>query len=97
MARPALSLPRRIRALDASSRYKITGIDQRASSAPLVVIAPMELREQTADQQIQQVLNRLGFGARPGDVARLRSVGVDQWIALQLERGPGGGRGGRFI
>ncbi|MFL5605075.1 MAG: DUF1800 domain-containing protein [Gemmatimonadaceae bacterium] len=52
--------------------------------APLIVVAPSEPREQTADQQVQQVLNRLAFGARPGDVARVRGMGVDQWIALQL-------------
>ena len=51
---------------------------------PLIVVAPSEPREQTADQQVHQVLNRLGFGARPGDVARVRALGVDQWIALQL-------------
>ena len=43
-----------------------------------------EAREQTADQQVQQVLNRLAFGPRPGDVAAVRSMGVDRWIALQL-------------
>jgi uncharacterized protein (DUF1800 family) len=41
-------------------------------------------REQLPDQQIQQVLNRLGFGPRPGDVAKVRSMGIDQWIDLQL-------------
>jgi uncharacterized protein (DUF1800 family) len=30
-------------------------------------------------------LNRLAFGARPGDVERVRAVGVDRWIALQLQ------------
>ena len=43
--------------------------------APLLVVEPTEPREQTADQQVQQVLNRLGFGARPGDVARVRALG----------------------
>ena len=52
--------------------------------APLIVVAPTEPREQTADQQVQQVLNRLGFGPRPADVAKVRAMGVDQWIALQL-------------
>lgn len=55
-----------------------------AEPTPIVVVAPTEPREQTADQQVQQVLNRLAFGARPGDVARVRAMGVDQWIALQL-------------
>ena len=51
---------------------------------PLVVVSPSEPREQTADQQVQQVLNRMAFGPRPGDVAKVRALGVDQWIALQL-------------
>jgi uncharacterized protein (DUF1800 family) len=55
-----------------------------SSLTPLVVVTPTEPREQTADQQVQQVLNRLGFGARPGDVAKVRAMGVDEWIALQL-------------
>ena len=55
-----------------------------ATRAPLIVVAATEPREDSADQQVQQVLNRLGFGPRPGDVAKVRAMGVDQWIALQL-------------
>jgi uncharacterized protein (DUF1800 family) len=42
------------------------------------------VREQTADQQVMQVLNRLAFGPRPGDAAAVRSIGVDAWIDQQL-------------
>jgi uncharacterized protein (DUF1800 family) len=42
-------------------------------------------REQTADQQVLHALNRLAFGARPGDVQAVRELGVDRWIAAQLE------------
>jgi len=52
--------------------------------SPLVVVPPSEPREQTADQQVRHALDRLGFGPRPGDVARVREMGVDRWIALQL-------------
>src|SRR5213593_3141505 len=38
----------------------------------------------TEDQRILHVLNRLGFGARPGDVQRVRAMGVDNYIAQQL-------------
>ncbi|HYX27782.1 MAG TPA: hypothetical protein VE863_04390, partial [Pyrinomonadaceae bacterium] len=31
----------------------------------------------SADQRILHVLNRLGFGARPGDVNRVKAMGVD--------------------
>src|SRR6478672_6865911 len=46
--------------------------------------APSLAREQTADQQVQHVLNRLAFGPRPGDVEAVRALGVDRWIAQQL-------------
>lgn len=36
------------------------------------------------DQQIVQVLNRLTFGPRPGDVEEVRRMGVDKWVDLQL-------------
>ncbi|HET7630944.1 MAG TPA: DUF1800 domain-containing protein [Gemmatimonadaceae bacterium] len=45
---------------------------------------PAAGREQLPDQQVLQVLNRLGYGPRPGDVARVRAMGVDRWITLQL-------------
>jgi uncharacterized protein (DUF1800 family) len=41
-------------------------------------------RDLTADQQVLQALNRLTFGPRPGDAARVRQMGVDRWIAQQL-------------
>jgi len=34
---------------------------------------------------VQHALNRLAFGARPGDIAAVRAMGVDSWIARQLE------------
>jgi len=36
------------------------------------------------DQRILHVLNRLGFGARPNDVERVRAMGVDRYIEQQL-------------
>jgi uncharacterized protein (DUF1800 family) len=36
------------------------------------------------EQRILHVLNRLGFGARPGDVERVRAMGVDRYIEQQL-------------
>ena len=45
---------------------------------------PESIRTQTADQQVLQVLNRLAFGPRPGEVAAVRKIGVDAWIDQQL-------------
>jgi len=37
------------------------------------------------EQRIVHVLNRLGFGARPGDVERVRRIGLERYIAAQLQ------------
>src|SRR5690349_22234393 len=36
------------------------------------------------EQQIIHVLNRLGFGARPGDVERVKAMGLENYINQQL-------------
>jgi len=41
-------------------------------------------RDLLPEEQIQQVLNRLTFGARPGDADKVRAMGIDKWIDLQL-------------
>jgi uncharacterized protein (DUF1800 family) len=38
----------------------------------------------TEDQLVLHVLNRLGFGARPGDVERVKAIGVENYIQQQL-------------
>src|SRR5215510_7136523 len=35
-------------------------------------------------QRITHLLNRIGFGPRPGDVERVRQMGVDKYIDQQL-------------
>ncbi len=52
--------------------------------APSAAGSESVTREQTADEQVKQALNRAGFGARPGDYERVRAMGVDRWIASQL-------------
>ena len=38
----------------------------------------------TGEQRIVHVLNRLGFGARPGDVERVKAMGLENYINQQL-------------
>lgn len=72
-----------------------TSIIQRsfAAAALVALLAPaFILRAETRpavkplsdEQKIMHVLNRLGFGARPGDVERVRSVGIQKYIDQQL-------------
>ncbi|HEY9427381.1 MAG TPA: DUF1800 domain-containing protein [Gemmatimonadaceae bacterium] len=60
------------------------GITIAQGSAPSVRSTLPPQRELLPDQQVQQVLDRFAFGGRPGDAARVRAMGVDRWIALQL-------------
>ncbi|MCM3870277.1 MAG: DUF1800 domain-containing protein [Pyrinomonadaceae bacterium] len=46
--------------------------------------APSRLSD---EQRIQHVLNRLGFGARPGDLERVKAMGVERYIEQQLDPG----------
>lgn len=39
------------------------------------------------DQKILHVLNRLGFGARPGDVEKVKAMGLQKYIEQQLNPG----------
>src|SRR5688572_27528353 len=38
----------------------------------------------TEEQRIVHVLNRLGFGVRPGDVERVKALGLENYINQQL-------------
>jgi uncharacterized protein (DUF1800 family) len=48
------------------------------------VASRLDHRELAADQQIIHALNRLTFGPRPGDAQKIRAMGLDKWIDLQL-------------
>ena len=55
-----------------------------AKSPAKTVIARSDVRELPGDQQIIQALNRLTFGAKPGDILKVRAIGLDNWINQQL-------------
>ncbi|MBU6367094.1 MAG: DUF1800 family protein [Gemmatimonadetes bacterium] len=71
----SLISPRPLALVLLSAALALPAAAQRAPAAP---------REQTADQQVHHVLNRLAFGARPGEVEAVRAMGVDAWIERQL-------------
>lgn len=56
------------------------GINAQNMKAP----AGKSAAKLTEDQHILHVLNRLGFGARPGDVERVKAMGIDNYINQQL-------------
>ncbi|HEX8687683.1 MAG TPA: DUF1800 family protein, partial [Pyrinomonadaceae bacterium] len=52
-----------------------------AAQAPA---AKAPARRMSEEQRVVHVLNRLAFGARPGDVERVRRMGVEAYIEQQL-------------
>jgi len=52
--------------------------------APLAAKAADEPMQISEHQKAVHVLNRLGFGARPGDVERVEKMGVEAYIRQQL-------------
>jgi len=55
-----------------------------ASTASAQAVPRLDHRELAADQQVIQALNRLTFGPRPGEAQKVRAMGLDKWIDLQL-------------
>jgi uncharacterized protein (DUF1800 family) len=48
------------------------------------VLKGLPVTELKADEAILHALNRLGYGPRPGDVERVREMGLAKWIDWQL-------------
>jgi uncharacterized protein (DUF1800 family) len=44
----------------------------------------LPITELSEEEAILHALNRLGFGPRPGDVERIRAMGLETWVQLQL-------------
>ena len=55
---------------------------KKTQAGPAVVRS--DVRELPADQQVIQALSRLTFGPKPGDVQKVRAIGLDSWIDQQL-------------
>ena len=61
-----------------------------AMFAPVLALAKDTKNERktlTEDQKAIHLLNRLGFGARPGDVEKVRAMGLQKYIEQQLNAG----------
>src|SRR6266446_1272769 len=44
----------------------------------------LPIQDLTDDEAILQALNRLGFGPKPGDLERVKAMGLQKWIDQQL-------------
>jgi uncharacterized protein (DUF1800 family) len=65
--------------------FSVSSQQSGAKTPAKSVIGRSDVRELPADQQIIQALNRLTFGAKPGDILKVRAIGLDKWIDQQLQ------------
>jgi len=54
------------------------------ANAQQAMLSKNSAKPLTEEQKILHVLNRLGFGARKGDVERVKSIGINKYIEQQL-------------
>jgi uncharacterized protein (DUF1800 family) len=70
--------PRKLIAFFALYTFLVPALVLKTSAAPIG-------KSLTEEQKILHVLNRLGFGARPGDVEKVKKIGLDKYIQQQLD------------
>jgi len=56
----------------------------RSTQPPVAVPAAASVAPLAGDRQILHALSRLSYGARPGDLERVRAIGLPAWIERQL-------------
>jgi len=78
------SIARRGAALLSITTLLISTFAAGISAQNMKSVAGQKAARLTEDQRILHVLNRLGFGARPGDVERVKAIGIDNYIMQQL-------------
>src|SRR5713101_1060849 len=68
--------------LPASAAIPAAAKDKKTKQDPSLKGLP--ITELTPDEAILHALNRLAYGPRPGDVERIRQMGLAKWIDQQL-------------
>jgi uncharacterized protein (DUF1800 family) len=67
--------------LIAVSAVLLVAADKKSKSTPKSDSTPAQMDD---DKRIIHALNRFTFGVRPGDVERVRAMGLDKWFDQQL-------------
>src|SRR5467141_1787950 len=68
--------------LPASAAIPAAAKDKKPKQDPSLKGLP--ITDLTADEAILHALNRLAYGPRPGDVERIKQIGLAKWIDQQL-------------
>jgi uncharacterized protein (DUF1800 family) len=71
-----------VQAANATAATAIPARDKKPKQDP--VLKGLPVTELSADEAILHALNRLAYGPRPGDIERVRQMGLAKWIDQQL-------------
>src|ERR1700689_5116823 len=71
-----------VQAANATSATSIPANDKKPKQDP--VLKGLPVTELSTDEAILHALNRLAYGPRPGDIERVRQIGLAKWIEQQL-------------
>jgi uncharacterized protein (DUF1800 family) len=80
MFAPGIDLP--VQAAGAASASPLSFNDKKPKQDP--VLKGLPITELSTDEAILHALNRLAYGPRPGDIERVRQMGLAKWIDQQL-------------
>jgi len=69
--------------VDLPALAAIPAADKKKNNAN-AVLKGLPVTELSEDEAVQHALNRLGYGPRPGDVERVKQMGLAKWIEQQL-------------
>ena len=68
--------------IDAPALASASAKNKKKAQDP--VLKGLPVTDLTPDEAIQHALNRLAYGPRPGDIERIRQMGLAKWIDQQL-------------
>ena len=66
------------------SAVLLSASDQKSKTKASDITTPAQTAPMDDDKKIVHALNRFTFGVRPGDVERVRAIGLDKWFDEQL-------------
>jgi uncharacterized protein (DUF1800 family) len=75
----------RITSFSGASSATLAGEHSNSTNLDKKFKGKLPITQLTEDEAIMHAMNRLGYGPRPGDVERIRKMGLEKWIDQQLQ------------